>query len=265
MYGKGHGHVHGKGKKMLKGLILQLQFFTRIPIPFSVKFDEKQFAGSIVLAPVVGLLIGLVLAGVFYLFNLTGILHLAVLAAVISEVIITGGLHLDGLADTFDGIFSNRPKDEILKIMKDSRIGTNGVLALILVLASKSVLLFSISREFILPCLIIMPVLSRMNIVWAAGLALYARKEKGLAASIVNNTGAREILISSIIAAVPAIALLKRASAPCILSAILFVLLFTYYIKKRINGVTGDIIGAVIELSELVFLFTAIIFYITIF
>ena len=245
---------------MLKGFLLQLQFLTRIPAPLSVEFDEDSFSRGVIFAPVVGLLIGLIIAGIYILAGFTGRPVIAVLAALVAEIIITGGLHLDGLADTFDGIFSNRPREEILRIMKDSRIGTNGTLSLILLIISKIGLLLIINKGNIIPCLIMMPVLSRMNIAWTAGISTYARKEKSPAASIVNNTGVIKIIIATFISAVPCAILLKLASVPVIIALIVFVILFTIYVEKKIGGITGDVIGAVIELSELVFLFTFIVF-----
>ena len=93
--------------------IIQIQFLTRIPVPIKVNFTEKKLAQSIVLAPLVGLIIGALLSGIYYLFSFLDQKAVAVLFVIISEIIITGGLHLDGLADTFDGIFSNRPKTQI--------------------------------------------------------------------------------------------------------------------------------------------------------
>ena len=134
---------------MFKMFLMQIQFLTRIPLPVKIKFDEKRFAKSMILSPLTGLLIGLILGGVYYLAQMTGKQFFAVVMVVIAEVLITGGLHLDGLADTFDGIFSNRPKNKILAIMKDSRIGTNGTIALILAILCKTALLFSIKNAYL--------------------------------------------------------------------------------------------------------------------
>ncbi|MCU0821716.1 MAG: adenosylcobinamide-GDP ribazoletransferase [Spirochaetes bacterium] len=244
---------------MFKGFLLQLQFLTRIPAPVNVEFDEKLFSRGVIFAPVIGLLIGVILAGVYILADFTGRPIIAVIAVIIAEIIITGGLHLDGLADTFDGIFSNRPKEEILRIMKDSRIGTNGTLSLILLIVSKIGLMLIINKEYIIPCLVVMPVMSRMCIAWTAGISAYAGNAKSPAAFLVKNTGAREIIISTFIAVVPCAAVLKFVSVPAFIAVVVFAVLFTAYVKKKIGGITGDIIGAVIELSEHVFLFTIII------
>ncbi|MBN2040593.1 MAG: adenosylcobinamide-GDP ribazoletransferase [Spirochaetes bacterium] len=245
---------------MIKGFLLQLQFLTRIPVPSKIKFEERAFARGIVFAPVIGLIIGLVMAGIYYaVFYLTSKQLPALILAVIFEILITGGLHLDGLADTFDAIFSNRSRERIIEIMKDSRIGTTGALALIMVIISKPGLLVSFDSSSILKCLLIMPVVSRMNIVWAAGITSYAKKD-GLGLGIVKTTGMKEVIIASVIAVGVSVYFLKFAALAVFPAAVLFVFLFVSYVKKKIGGITGDIIGAVIELTEIVVLFTLLFF-----
>lgn len=242
---------------MIKAFLLQVQFLTRIPLPFNPDFDERAMAKGMVFAPVVGLIIGLFAGGIYYLvFYFSGKAVPALMLALIGEIIITGGLHLDGLADTFDGIFSNRSKEKILEIMKDSRIGTNGALALFLLIVLKLGLLFSINEGHVLYCLFLMPVFSRMNIVWSAGISSYAGATPGMGSPVVEFTGPKEIVISTVIAAAAGILFIRILALPLLAASVLFVLLFTVYVKKKINGITGDIIGAVIELTEVVVLFT---------
>ena len=239
--------------------IIQIQFLTRIPVPIKVNFTEKKLAQSIILAPLVGLIIGFLLSGIYYLFSFMNQKAVTVLFVIISEIIITGGLHLDGLADTFDGIFSNRPKNQMLEIMRDSRIGTNGTLALVVIILAKTVLLFSIKEDLIFYSIILMPVLSRLNIVWAAGISTYARKGKGMAKAIVNYCRTREIIISTVIS-FAICALLFRIELLILLPvSIIFLVILVQYVKKKIGGITGDIIGAVIELSEVFILLSIII------
>jgi adenosylcobinamide-GDP ribazoletransferase len=245
--------------EIIKSFLLQIMFLTRIPVPLRIKFEDKIFAKGIVTAPVVGLIIGFLTGCVYSLASMTGKQLPAIVMAVAAEIIITGGLHLDGLADTFDGIFSNRPKEKILQIMKDSRIGTNGAIVLILTICGKIALLFSLHEGYILEYLIIMPVISRMNIAWTAGLSRYARKE-GMAAAVVKYTGIKEIVIASGLTIILSAVFLKLAAVFIIPALVLFVFLFTRYIEKKISGITGDTIGAVIELSEIVFLFVLVIY-----
>ena len=137
---------------------------TRIPIKADVGFDEE-FHKSIVYFPLVGFVIGLI-------SFLIGILALKIfdpfvtsILVVAGEVILTGGLHIDGLGDTFDAIYSNRDKDRILEIMKDSRLGTNSLLAILSLVLIKIGLLNSLISANLMCLIIFMPMISRLAVI----------------------------------------------------------------------------------------------------
>ena len=244
-------------KDCLKGIVLNIQFLTRIPIPVRIDWDDRAFAAGAVFAPVIGLVIGFFSGGVYLLFGLIDKRALAIFMGMTAEIVISGGLHLDGLADTFDALFSYRDRERALAIMKDSRLGTIGAIGLFTVLILKFLLLFSMPDSHIMACFIVMPVLSRMTISWCAGLSPYARKgEKSVTAGLVEHTGLLEPIIASVLAALIAAFFFKLAVIPITMIVIAFVLVVNLYMKNRIGGITGDIIGGVIELSELLFLFT---------
>ena len=129
---------------------------TRIPIKADIGFDEE-FHKSIVYFPLVGFVIGLI-------SFLIGILALKIfdpfvtsILIVAGEVILTGGLHIDGLGDTFDAIYSNRDKERMLEIMKDSRLGTNSLLAILFLVLIKIGLLNSLISANLMCLIIFMP------------------------------------------------------------------------------------------------------------
>ncbi len=247
-------------KDYINGFILHLQFLTRIPVPVKVEYNERAFAAGSVFAPVIGLLIGLISVGIYLLFGLLDKRPLAILLAMAAGIAVTGGLHLDGLADTFDGLFSYRDKERALAIMKDSRLGTSGAIGLFLVLVLKYIMLVSLPDRYLAVCLAAMPVLSRMTISWSAGLSPYARKgEKGMAAGLVEMSGPIEIIISTTLTFMISVLLLKLAALPLVMIVIAFTLMMVLYVKSRIGGITGDVIGAVIELSETVFLLSVLV------
>lgn len=238
---------------MIKGLILQIKFLTRLPLPFGVEFDKDLFARSIFLSPLVGLIIGSASALILLPFVKSDLFHGGIILALTAEIILTGGLHLDGLADTFDGIFSNRSGKEILEIMKDPRVGTNGALGLIILILLKVAFMISLDREHLVSCILIMPAVSRMNILWSAGTSTYAGKN-GMGKSIIESAGYREIAAATFLTLVPGSLLLGLSIVPAIIFPALFAVLFTRYVSGKIGGITGDILGAVVELSELIFL-----------
>ncbi|PKL15771.1 MAG: adenosylcobinamide-GDP ribazoletransferase, partial [Spirochaetae bacterium HGW-Spirochaetae-5] len=184
--------------------------------------------------------------------------------AVVIQIIVTGALHLDGLADTADGFFSYRSRERILEIMKDSRIGTNGAISLIVIIIVKYSILVSLSAEIAILSLLAAPAAARMTIAWCAGVSIYARSEKGMGMVTVERTGWREIVITTIITSVLIFALFRFSliilPSAVIISAAGFALLFSYYSSKKIGGITGDVIGAVIELSEVLILILFVLF-----
>ena len=146
----------------MKSFIMMIQFLTRIPINVNLDISEDDFLQGIVFFPLVGLIIGMFTVVFHYFGYRLGGTFLAAVMAVGAEAFITGGLHLDGLGDTFDGIYSNRSRERILEIMKDSRLGTNGALAIILVLLLKVALIHSIAPSRIYGVLLLMPVFSKL-------------------------------------------------------------------------------------------------------
>ncbi len=240
---------------MIKQFILLTQFMTRIPIPIKVDYNEKDFGKSIKYFPILGLLIGLILYFVYFIAaKFTDNKLLIAVFLIITETVITGGIHLDGLADTFDGIFSYRPKERILEIMKDSRIGTNGAIVLIIYFLSKTVLLSEVGLKYI----IIMPVISRIATVINAGLGTYARKT-GMSNAIMDYNEKSDILISLIFTIVISFFFAGINGIIITFICFLFILYFMHYITKKIDGITGDTMGASLELTSILALILGVI------
>ena len=240
---------------MIKQFILLTQFMTRIPIPIKVDYNEKDFGKSIKYFPILGLLIGLILYFVYFIAaKFTDNKLLIAVFLIITETVITGGIHLDGLADTFDGIFSYRPKERILEIMKDSRIGTNGAIMLIIYFLSKTVLLSEVGLKYI----IIMPVISRIATVTNAGLGTYARKT-GMSNAIMDYNEKSDILISLIFTIVISFFFAGINGIIITFICFLFILYFMHYITKKIDGITGDTMGASLELTSILALILGVI------
>ncbi len=245
---------------MLRGLILLIQFFTRIPLPFQVEYDDKLYARNIFLIPLVGFILGFPLYGIYYFVALQGgNPFLAAVLIVTTEIVLTGALHIDGLADSADGFFSYRNREEMLEIMKDSRIGTNGTLAIFIVLLLRTGLLFSLCPNTAGIFILLMPLFSRLTIPWLAGISQYARKE-GMGQSLVDTTGFFQIVMATTVSALVAGGVLYYRGGnllhiPILIATmVLFTILLSQYSRSKIGGVTGDVIGAGVELSEIFYL-----------
>lgn len=235
---------------------------TRIPIKADVGFDEE-FHKSIVYFPLVGLIIGAIsfiigsLSSIIFDTFLTSILIVA------CEVILTGGLHIDGLGDTFDAIYSNRDKERMLEIMKDSRLGTNSLLAILFLVLIKVGLLNSIINSNLMCLVIFMPMISRLGVI----VMLYKTvtpREKGMGNIFIGKATLGMFITAIIYTVVILIVIAKFMFFSTtiniiklllsILAVMIFNEIFKKHVYKKIDGVTGDILGCTIELGELIFL-----------
>lgn len=244
----------------MKGLILLFRFMTRLPIGFEPKFDSDELGKGMRFFPVVGMIIGLILFGAFWGLNyfIYSPMVMAVLLVIV-EVVLTGGLHLDGLADTFDGIFSYRSKQKMLDIMKDSRLGTNGGLVLILYFMLKVALLVeaSVASPVVMPIMLLLsPVIARLNSVVNCGSAPYARAT-GMGKTFVDHTDGVAVGIATVLTVAfvgGAAYLFAIPYTILIIIPVVMVLGFLYakLMTRKIGGITGDTLGAIVEISEII-------------
>ncbi len=243
---------------MINSLLFALQFLTIIPVRIR-QVDEKKIAQATVFFPLVGLSLGLILAGInnlLLVFKFESFLMNTIL--VVSLVILTGGLHLDGLADTFDALLSRKNKEQMLEIMRDSHIGAMGVLSLISVILLKIGLLSSMTAPSKAISLLIMCMLSRWSLVVSMFLFPYARKE-GKAKVFTYGMNLKLFILSSIVTLCCVYAFLQLKGLLIILVAAICTYSMGKYIKNKIGGITGDTLGATNELIEIVILFTIVI------
>ncbi len=253
----------------MKDFVVAIQFLTRIPVTTKLSLKEKDMVTATRMYPLVGLLLGLLFTGVYILSGQLFPNQTLIIASmvVISQVILTGGLHLDGLMDSADGLFSYRPKEQILLIMKDSRVGANGVIALFCVLLLKVSLMESLTPNGIY-LLVLMPVLSRWMILLVAGRYTHPNPGSKLGHLIIGQINARTKnagnLIFSLI--LLGIGLVAYTQNPLWILLIGVLGILSYLLAhslaqgvcRRIDGITGDILGAILELGELAILFFGI-------
>jgi adenosylcobinamide-GDP ribazoletransferase len=241
----------------MKNLILAIQFLTRIPIDIKVEVKENSFAESVLWFPAAGLLIGTFNALIYWLSSmlLGGIFP--VVCTVLANVCITGGLHVDGLADTCDGIFSARKRDRMLEIMKDSRIGTNGALAIVFDMLVRIAILVSVPSEKVVWLIFMAPIVSKALLPLIMKLSVYARAEGGMGGLFLGKQKWSRTIIAltaGLMITWFAIGIVGLASFAITL---LVVVLFKSYIYSKLQGMTGDTIGAANEIAEVVFLLVA--------
>ncbi len=251
-----HFFKGGKMKDFLQALsFLTILPITRLPLP-----EDKGLARSMAFFPLVGLLIGLLLAIASFLLSYVFSKSLGLWLTLGGLVFLTRGLHLDGFADTIDGLATGGSKEKILEVMRDSRIGAFGVIGLILLIGAKYLALEKIADSSIPYSLILMTVMGRNSMVWVCFRSRYARAGGGLAKPFVENLTIREMIISSASALGIGVLLRGLDGVMVFLGIGLFNLAFRFFFLKKLDGVTGDILGAANELSELLCLLLLVIF-----
>ncbi len=241
----------------MKKFLIALQFLTILPIKIKSEIKNEDFGKSLLYFPIVGMLIGILLTLTLYLFNFLPYLVLGVFILLVSFVI-TGGIHLDGFADTCDGFYGSKPKKKILEIMRDSRLGTMGVTGLICLLLLKFALIVNTPKDILWKILIMMTTFARLSQVFACYTCKYARQE-GKAKYFMEYAAKKDVAIGVLFTLSLFLWLMQTKGAILFLALIPLIFLFINYIKKRINGMTGDTIGALSELAEVSILLTFLI------
>ena len=249
-------------KNFFEQFIILIQFMTRIPIPIKVDYSEKKLGKSIKFFPLVGLIIGLILYCTNFLIAtyLKNILYSKTIIAIFLitvEIMTVGIIHIDGLGDTFDGLFSYAKRERMLEIMKDSRIGTNGTVILILYFITKTVLtseIIMINPKYLIIC----PIIARLSTPVNAGLSNYARKS-GMSNAIISENGIFEAIFSLALSIILVFYIIDIKGIITIFIAFIFIIIFMLNVRKKIDGITGDTMGACLELTSILVLFLGIV------
>jgi adenosylcobinamide-GDP ribazoletransferase len=238
----------------MRVFIIALQFLTRIPINKDLKASDEDFAKGVVFFPLIGLIIGAFnLIVLIAASRLLGGVFPAV-CCLIAGTAITGGMHVDGLADTCDGIFSSRTRDRMLEIMRDSRIGTIGTIAVIFDYMLKLSLLSMLSGKVLYAAVLLSPAAARTLMVILIKTSVYARSGPGMGGLYLE----KQTMGATIFAAVFGLAIILVFSGVWGADAFMVcaVLLFLYrrFIYSKLQGMTGDTLGAANEVIEIAFI-----------
>ena len=239
----------------MKNFLLALQFLTRIPVRIKDKIEDGDCGYSMVWFPAVGLILGGILALVFKLAALAVNPAIAVILVITVYMFLTGALHIDGLSDACDGLYGGKgDKVKTLEIMRDSRIGTIGALALVLDIGLRFALLYSLPASRIPASLILMAVMGRWGQVFFCLNAPSARAE-GRGGSFSSSLTPGIFGFSSITMFGICLFLLKPFSLALLLVFLVVIIrLAKNYFARKIGGITGDAIGAVNEGIEILVL-----------
>ena len=231
-----------------------LMFLTRVPCPRWVDFSEHYLNQASRYFPLVGILVGALAAGVFWAMQLIFAVPLAILLSMAASIWITGAFHEDGLADFCDGFGGGWTPTDILGIMKDSRIGTFGVIGLGLGLAIKFYALQAIPLAVLPLAMICGHAISRFYAGTFIFSHTYVQKDlESKVKPLARQMSLRSLLISALIAILPLL-LFKDIKIFCLfLVPIPAKWLLGRYMHKHLGGYTGDCLGAAQQIFEVLF------------
>jgi adenosylcobinamide-GDP ribazoletransferase len=248
----------------LSGLWLEARlafgFLTRIPVGIRGTVDTVHVGRSMAFFPLTGLLLGGVLLGADAVLAQLLPRPVGDALLLVLLVLLTGALHLDGFADLCDGLGGGRDRDAALRIMKDSRIGAFGSVGLLLLVLVKYQALTALPETIKAATLLLMPVLGRWAPVLLTVTSPYLRGPEGTGAAFAAHAGRRELLLATLTLLAVATALFRGNGLLLVGGGVVVTLGFGFWIRQRLGGVTGDVLGAAVELLEVVTLLLVLAF-----
>lgn len=233
----------------MNSFLVGLQFMTRIHISNNTIWKDEEFGKSVVWFPVYGWILGAFMCLIYYLLKPLDVPYLTAFLIVIGELFLSGGTLADGLMDSSDGLFSGRSWERSLEIMKDSLIGSFGMLSIIIFINLYTLSLGS-TDALLYPVLIAAPTLGRLNLVISICEYPYARPY-GMGKAFATYRGEHAVAGAVVLALLPALyfgfTYLILAGA-----AVLLGLYLNRWIVRKIGGTTGDTYGFVNQITEMV-------------
>jgi len=233
------------------GLIEALGLLTIAPVPSRATSDALALRRSLPFFPAVGLVLGLGAGGAYWVGARVWAPIAGCALAIVFSAAVTGNLHLDGLADTADGVFGGSSREHRLLIMRDSRVGTHGVVAVVSALLLKLLFLWAVPPQARVAALVLSAAVGRYSAVYAATLYPYARPGPGTGRAFAEQALPRDLAWASTVVLAASFALLGLVGAASLVGGILTTAIAAGFINKRLGGMTGDTYGALVEVSEI--------------
>lgn len=230
-----------------------VQYFTRVPVPRWVGYSERRMNDAARYFPFVGIVVGLTTGAVFLGAVRVFPQPLAALLAMLAGVVLTGGFHEDGLADACDGFGGGWEKQQILDIMKDSRIGSYGVLGLVFALGIKLCALSALPAAQFVAVAVAAHAFSRFMAVSVIRTQRYVRDDETARAGHAAQSISGAALTCAAVFAFAPLAWLGSAGLAGAAGALVLRFLVAQYFYRRIGGYTGDCLGAIQQTTEIAF------------
>jgi len=231
-------------------LLIAFQFLTIVPLPFRFRCEKGDLGRSTAFFPVVGFVIGGLLVGCNWLIAPLFARPLCDALLITLLTLITGALHLDGLADVCDGLAARGSRDRFLAVMKDSQVGAVGAVGLVLGILLKWQALVAVPSELKWQALLLFPALARFGQVLTMAGARHARLD-GLGAAIAQGTGVVTFSLALATVASAGFHLLGFKVMVPLAAVCLLTFAGRMFFQRKLGGLTGDTIGCISELNEI--------------
>jgi len=248
-------------KKEVNIFLTAILFFTRIPVKLIGEYENDMLNKASRYLPFIGYIVAAISASIFYISHIFFSTNISIIFSMIASIITTGAFHEDGLADTFDAFGGGWNKEQKLKIMKDSRIGTYGSIALILSLLFKYVLLIEYKVEYIISIIFLSQILSRLTPVVLIYFLKYVRFDSSSKSKPVGEGISLSNLFVAILFTFLPLAFFSIITIVIVPILFFTQLIFAFWFKKHLSGYTGDTLGASQQISELVILLSFLVIW----
>jgi adenosylcobinamide-GDP ribazoletransferase len=231
-----------------------IMFYTRIPVPKNLTYSDEILNRSTHYFPFIGWIVGGIGAAVFYGLQFVFPPELAILLSILTTIFVTGAFHEDGFADFCDGFGGGYTKEKILTIMKDSRIGTYGSIGLVGMLATKFMSLYAVDLAMIPLILVTGHSVSRLMPILVIYSSEYSRDDATSKSKPIGKKGKGIDFMLALFFGLAFLVFLPLTYSLAILPVLLITtFVFKSYITRKIGGYTGDCLGALQQISEVIF------------
>jgi adenosylcobinamide-GDP ribazoletransferase len=234
----------------MRTFLVAVQMMTRVPVRFAEAPTARELGVAAAWFPLVGAVVGALAAGAYWALVAAHVPALAPWAALGAAVAVTGAFHEDGLADTADGLFGGHERTRRLEIMRDPRVGSYGVVALVLVLGAQVAALGTLPAALGWRAIIAAHALGRATALPLTFLP-YARAEGGLGQSVAQRVPPLALVFALVTGVAPLALLPWPLGVAAVGAAGVVALVGAWRFSRDLGGITGDTLGAVVKLAEL--------------
>lgn len=240
-----------------ENIILATGFLTKIPMIKKVNYTTSKLSEGLLFAPMIGLLIG----GLLILVSIIGMQffpdYLVAAILLVFYVYITGGLHIDGLGDLGDGLFSGKRDDAFYQVMKDSCLGTGGFLTILFVLSLDYLLLLELLDWKVL---LLLPVAGRLGMLFGAIIGYYPSKYQGSGKQFIDGRNIKNSWWMLLLNLLFFYLVFNWQGILIFICLFILVFILVRIWSGKLGGITGDMLGALVEYSQVTFLFLLLLY-----